>query len=155
MPSKPKGMARISRAESLRAKQTREQTERPEGWMPPGAMPMDLTLGPDIKLRFIRRYINSAEEDKQALQRRMARGWVPVKPEEFPHLDEFVKDGRIEMYGCILCKNDARRVALDVQFFEDQAMGALNGAPGAFGGDHPDLFLDRNTRKSFIGKLPD
>lgn len=141
-----------------RQQETRGATKRPEGWIPPNAMPMDIDLGPDVKVRWIRKFINGAEEDKTSFFRRLQRGWTPVRPEEVPHLAH-LRDGDVVMSnGCILCKIDAAIARADVQFYEDRATGALASAKGEFentgGRDERIPKFSEGSSKVFRQKLP-
>ena len=119
---------RVSRSEVVR-----NATARPKGWMPPNSMNMDIDLGPDIKVRWIRKFYDGSEEDKTSMFKRMQRGWVVVKPEEVPHLQYLVnQDGCIQQAGCILMKIDAEIARLDVEYYEQQALGAYQAAKKSF-----------------------
>src|ERR1035438_9320674 len=76
---------RVNRSEVVRG-----ATQRPKGWMPPNSMVMDIDLGPDVKVRWVRKFYDGSEEDKTSLFKRMQRGWVIVKPEEVPQLQYLV-----------------------------------------------------------------
>jgi hypothetical protein len=119
---------RISRAEVVRS-----ANERPKGWMPPNSMHMNIDLGPDIKLRWIRKYFDGSEEDKTSLFKRLQRGWVMVKPEEVPELSYLVNsEGNIQQSGCVLMKIDKDIADLDVQYYEQQALGAYQASKKSF-----------------------
>ena len=147
---------RLNRKEILRSR-----LERPKDYTPPGAMVQvdPLALGPDVKLRWLRQFFNRAEEDVQSLFKRFARGWVPVKVEEIPSL-KFLSDpkGNIASNGCILCKIDAKVAQMDVEYYEDQALGNLAGASRDFVTSSSDARIEKtieaNSRKSFRGRAP-
>lgn len=128
-------MPRTSRIEETRAATSRDILE---DFTPMGAMPKDVTLGPDVVLRWIRKFVNGAELDNQAYFKRLQFGWVPVKPEELPHLKQLTdQDGNIAWAGCILCKLPAQKAAQARLYYERQAQGALASAKREFvnGGD--------------------
>ena len=119
---------RVNRSEVARG-----ATQRPKGWMPPNSMCMDIDLGPDIKVRWIRKFYDGSEEDKTSMFKRMQRGWVVVKPEEVPHLQYLVnQEGNIQQAGCILMKIDAEIAQLDVEYYEQQALGAYQASKQSF-----------------------
>lgn len=126
----------MSVVRSLRKQQeqsTRKATERPKGWTPPNSMVMDINLGEDVKCRWVRKYFDGSEEDKTSLFKRIQRGWVPVKPEEVPHLSFLInQEGLIQQAGCILMKRDAEECRLDVEYYEEQALGAYQSAKKSF-----------------------
>ena len=116
-----------------RSEVTRKVNERPKGWTPPNAMRDDIDLGPDIKVRWIRKYFDGSEEDKTSIFKRMQRGWVLVKPEEVPHLNYLVNsEGSIQQSGCVLMKIDAEIARLDVEYYEGQAIGAYQASKRSF-----------------------
>ncbi len=115
----------------------RNASQRPEGWLPKGAMPMNINLGPDVKVRYVRKYIDKAGTiaDNEAVNDRMDRGWVLVKPEEVPHLSHLIRDGQIQKSGCVLMKIDADVVKFDVEQCELQAIGQYQAAKRSFEDD--------------------
>src|SRR5690242_15596206 len=116
-------MPRTTRIEETRANTSRDFLE---DFTPMGAMPKDVTLGPDVVLRWIRKYVNGAELDNQAFFKRLQFGWEPVKPEELPHLKQLTdSDGNIAWAGCVLCKLPARKAEQARLYVERQATGAL------------------------------
>ena len=119
---------RVNRSEVVR-----KQLERPKGWTPPNSMEMNIDLGPDVKVRWIRKFYDGSEEDKTSIFKRMQRGWVVVKPEEVPHLQYLVnQEGNIQQAGCILMKIDADVARLDVEYYEAQALGAYQASKRSF-----------------------
>ena len=119
---------RVSRNEVIRT-----ATQRPKGWTPPNSMCMDIDLGSDVKVRWIRKFYDGSEEDKTSIFKRMQRGWVVVKPEEVPQLQYLVnQEGNIQQAGCILMKIDAEIAQLDVEYYEQQALGAYQAAKKGF-----------------------
>ncbi len=119
---------RVSRSEVVR-----NASERPKGWTPPNSMAMNINLGEDTKVRWIRKFFDGSEEDKTSMFKRMQRGWVPVKPEEVPHL-AYLKnaEGNIQQSGCVLMKIDAAIAKLDVEYYEQQALGAYQASKKSF-----------------------
>lgn len=108
---------------------------RPKGWVPPNSVALvdPEALGPDVRLRWIRKYFSGAEEDKTSFFRRQARGWIPVSAEELPKYATLRDpEGNIASSGCILCKIPTETALLDVQYYEDLAQGALETATGEF-----------------------
>lgn len=103
------------------------QQEKPAGWTPPNSQVQvdPLALGPDVKLRWVRRFVSGKEEDNRGFFKRIKRGWVPVTPEELPEFNHLrdPETGHLADNGCILCKIDARLAQADVEFWEDQALG--------------------------------
>lgn len=140
---------------------TRNRLERPKGWVAPGAMVQvdPNALGPEIRLRWISKFITKSEIDYTRFFDRQQRGWVPVKPEELPKLGHLKDpDGNIAKNGCILCKIDASIAQMDVEFFEDQAIGALEGSSREFtNSDDNNKAMPKfqeSKRTSFKGRLP-
>jgi hypothetical protein len=117
-----------------RADVVRNASERPKNWLPKGAMPMNIDLGPDVKVRYVRIYLDKAGtiEDKESVAERMDRGWELVKPEEVPHLSHLIRNGMIQKSGCVLMKIDANIVKYDVEQCELQAIGAYQAAKRSF-----------------------
>lgn len=120
----------------VRASLTRNRLERPKGWRPPGAMAQvdPNALGPDVRMHWVSIHITKSEQENDRIQQRRQSGWVPVTPEELPAF-AYLRDpstGHLVQNGCILCKNDATEVQMLVEYYEDQALGALEGASGAF-----------------------
>lgn len=141
-----------------RAQETRAAAKRPEGWQPPNSMPMNIDLGPDVRVRWIRKFFNGAEEDKTSFFKRMQRGWVPVKPEEVPAL-KYLTDanGNVACNGCVLCKIDAEIAQADVEYYEDMATGALASAKSEYmSSDHEYVpkFAESSKPRVFKGRLP-
>ncbi len=126
-----KANKRLSREALLRSR-----TERPKGWVPPNSMVQVAPnrLGENVKIRWIRLFFNKSEEDKGSYFKRYARGWRPVTPEEIPELDGLrdPSTGHIAQNGCILCKIPAEVTTLDTEYWEDMAIGALEGASSEF-----------------------
>jgi hypothetical protein len=94
-------------------------------------MDFKIDLGSEWRVRWVRRYYNGAEEDKQNFFSYLQDGWVPVKPEEIPagqipNISLFIdKDGNIARSGCILMKIDAEIAKANVSYYEAMATGAL------------------------------
>lgn len=128
-------MPRTTRMEETRAATSRDILD---DFTPMGAMPKNLTLGPDYVLYWVRKYITSSELDNRAYFNRLTFGWVPVKPEELPHLKQLTdQDGNIAWAGCILCKLPAKKAEQARLYCERKAKGALASAKGEYakGGD--------------------
>lgn len=137
----------------------RKHTERPQGWVPPNAMAQvsPEALGPNVVIRWIRQYFTKSEQDPGSIFKRMQRGWTPVKPEEIPSLASLSDpQGFIAQNGCILCKNDKQVAQYDVEYFEDQAIGALNGAASEFLGDNHDAMpkFSKSQKNTFRRREP-
>lgn len=145
-------------ARKSRSQETRGARKRPEGWTPPNSVPTGIDLGPDVVARWIRKFFNGAEEDKQSFFKRLERGWEPVKPEELPQLRRLVDaDGNIASNGCILCKIDKAIAAADVEYYEDMAIGALASAKSDYTKDAHEFvpkFSEGGKAKVFRGRLP-
>lgn len=158
MPSGSKGLAG---RESL---VTRGRLERPKGWVPPRAMVVvdPNCLGPDIKLRWVNKFVTATEIDGRFFDA-LQRGWVPVKEEELPQYKTRLRDPSGEGYlfwkGCILCKIDAKIAQLDVEYYEDLALGQLAGAQGEFlsddnGNKAVPKVVEANKMQTFRGRRP-
>ena len=147
---------RINRSEVIRG-----ALQRPKGWMPPNSMVMDIDLGPDVKVRWIRKFYDGSEEDKTSIFKRMQRGWVLVKPEEVPKLQYLVnQEGSIQQAGCVLMKIDKDIADLDVQYYEEQALGAYKAAKQGFekeDNSNPYIkkFSESGKPSVFRGRQPD
>jgi hypothetical protein len=113
---------------------TRAASQRSAPLRDPRSMPMDFNLGSDVKLRWIRKFFNGAEEDRDAFFDRKAMGWTPVKAEEVGEKYELLKDnnGNISRHGCVLCKIDAETAAEHVAFYEQKALGLAESAKTEF-----------------------
>jgi len=147
---------RLNRSEVIR-----KASERPKNWIPKGAMPMNIDLGPDVKARYVRIYVDKSGtiEDKEAVAERMDRGWVLVKPEEVPHLAHLTRNGMIQRSGCVLMKIDANIVKYDVEQCELQALGAYQAAKRSFeeednGNPYIKKFTESSKPSIFRGKQP-
>lgn len=144
---------RLNREEIIR-----KSSERPKNWVPKGSMPMNIDLGPDIKARYVRIYLDKAGtiEDKEAVAERMDRGWVLVKPEEVPQFPHLVRNGMIQKSGCVLMKIDADVVKYDVEQCELQALGAYQAATRCFEDEDNDNPLvhkfSKSSKSIFRGK---
>lgn len=134
-------MSRTTRIEETRAATSRDALE---DFTPMGATPKDLTLGPDVVLRWVRKYVNGVELDNRSFFTRLQFGWVPVNPQELPHLKQLTdQDGNIQWAGCILCKISAHKAAQARLYAERKATGALASAKSEFAGSG-----DRRAYKS-------
>lgn len=120
---------------SLRTQQVHAVMNRPRNIVPvnPRGMPMDIDLGPKVRLRWVRRYFNGAEQDTEALGERRNAGWVPVDPKEIPEKYQYLsRDGMVQRKGCVLCKIDADIAASHTAFAENKALGLIEGARSVF-----------------------
>jgi hypothetical protein len=115
-------------------------------------------LGEGIALRWIRKYFTRGEEDVQSFFKRLQRGWTPVALEEIPELSMLRDpDGNIASNGCVLCKNDAARMQIDVEYYEDMAIGNLASESAKFLEENASGAIpkfQKGSKKSFVGKLP-
>lgn len=143
-----------------RNQESRSANQRPAGYKPPGANPLEgLTLGDAVTLRLVRKFYTGAEEDKQNFLAMSLEGWVPVKATEVPEKFQYLKDndGNIAYLGCVLCKNDAQRVEWNRTYFEDKAAGALASAQGEFESNGQDGRMPKfseGSSKVFKGRVP-
>lgn len=118
-----------------REKEARETTQRERPWTPPGSFPMEiLSKDPNVRYRWVRTHLNSAEEDKTSIYKRFQAGWRPVLAEEVPEF-EYLRDtmtNQIRLGGCVLCKNSVENTQRIEKYYHDQAVGQLNGAASEF-----------------------
>lgn len=141
------------------------RVERPKNWVRPNAIAVvePDALGTDVRIRFIRKFFSSGEEDKTSFFKRLQAGWLPVKFEELerthPHL-AYLRDpdGFIAWNGCILCKIDAQTAAYNVQECEDMALGRLEKESVAYNNESQragfKTKVAASSRKSFQGREP-
>jgi hypothetical protein len=100
----------------------------------PNKINENFNLGAEWKLRWVRKYFNGAEEDKTNFFRRRQQGWEPVKASELSDEFQYLKDndGLIAKDGCILCKIPASVAADHAAYYEQLALGQLEGAMSEF-----------------------
>ena len=137
-----------------REKETRAETVHEESWRPPGSFPMDFTRQPGYRYRYVRTHHDSVLEDKGNMARRMQAGWRPVKAEEVPELD-YLRDaaGNISVGGTTLCKNSEETVQRIQRYYDQMALGNLEGAASEFeSSQHPLMpkFSEGNLRTRVI-----
>lgn len=136
---------------SLRTQQVQAVMTRPKNIVPvnPRGIPMDINLGPDVKLHWVRTHFNGAEQDTESLGERMNAGWVTVKPEEIAEKHRYLaRDGKVVRKGTTLCKIDADSAAGHVAFVENKALGLIEGARGVFESGDQDSRMPRFSETS-------
>ena len=133
----------------------------PEDYLPPGAIRQDIDLGPEWAIRWVRMFIDKAAtlEDRDAVNKRMKRGWAIVTPDELPELTTMHKDGMIQDANCVLMKVSRELIQHDVNYYERQAAGAYQSARTEFAAkSSPDdaiqTFSESKKDRVYRGRLP-
>lgn len=95
--------------EEQRVRQARESETRDaslhEPYRPPGLLP-EINLGPDYKVRWIRRSI-LGQIDTTNFQARRREGWEPISISDVPEVLSYIdktESGWIEIGGLVACK---------------------------------------------------
>lgn len=141
-----------------REAETRQATAR-KPLRNPNAFDDNFNLGPEWKLRWVRKYYNGAEEDKTNFFRRRQQGWEPVKASELSEKFQYLKDndGLIARDGCILCKIPAEVAQEHAAYYEQLALGQARGAMSEFESNGVDSRMPKfreGTQKVIRGSMP-
>jgi len=136
---------------TARARDTREDDERPMTWRPPELLP-----APDPQPGYIFRWVRlsaKGKDDPMNLSSRMREGWTPVKAVDHPevHIESNSK-GELEFGGLVLCKMPTEMVEQRNAYYRRQATDQMESVDNAFMRENDarmPLFKERKSKVTF------
>jgi hypothetical protein len=114
---------------------TREATQREQGWKPPSMLPVPIPE-PGYAFRWIRTSM-LGNADAKNVSARIREGWEPVRAEDHPEL-QLVSEGDSRFPGCVevggllLCKTAIENVTARNRYYEKRAAEQISSVDNSF-----------------------